>query len=156
MGYVIIWVQVDGVQGYDGDQIALGIPDPSNFVAQIPVILGTPTISQVINVIKEVEVDALVMPWANARVAHLLLVHRMTTMKEGDGTKRELDQDGYDQLMYTQNVETIEPFSSHIMPVKAGRAHTGECINGMVQALQTEDGSLLQGLTVQNTYTELR
>ena len=26
----------------------------------------------------------------------------------------------------------------------------------MVQALQTEDGSLLQGLTVQNTYTELR
>ena len=26
----------------------------------------------------------------------------------------------------------------------------------MVQALQTEDGSLPQGLTVQNTYTELR
>ena len=26
----------------------------------------------------------------------------------------------------------------------------------MVQALWTEDGSLLQGLTVQNTYTELR
>ena len=32
----------------------------------------------------------------------------------------------------------------------------GECINIMVQALQTEDGSLPQGLTVQNTYTELR
>ena len=32
----------------------------------------------------------------------------------------------------------------------------GECINVMVQALQTEDGSLLQGLTVQNTYTKLR
>ena len=31
-----------------------------------------------------------------------------------------------------------------------------ECINVMVQALQTEDGSLPQGLTVQNTYTELR
>ena len=42
-------------------------------------ILGTPTISQVINVMKEVEVDALVMPWANARVVHLLLVHRMMT-----------------------------------------------------------------------------
>ena len=26
----------------------------------------------------------------------------------------------------------------------------------MTQALQTEDGSLLQGLTIQNTYTELR
>ena len=75
LGYVVIQVQVDRVQGYDKDQIALVILDFSNFVAQIPVILGTPTISQVINVMKEMEVDALVMPWANVRVAHLLLVH---------------------------------------------------------------------------------
>ena len=135
LGYIIIWVQVDGVQGYDEYQIALVIPDLSNFAAQIPVILGTPTISQVINMMKEAEVDALVMPWANARVAHLLSVHRMMTMEEGDGLKEELDPDGYDQLMYTQNAETIEPFSSHIMPVKAGRAHTGKHINIMVQAL---------------------
>ena len=58
--------------------------------------------------------------------------------------------------MYTKNAETIEPFSSHVVPVKAGRAYTGEHINVMVQALQTEDGSLPQGLTVQNMYTELR
>ena len=58
--------------------------------------------------------------------------------------------------MYTQNVETIEPFSFHIVPVKTERAYVGECINVMVQDLQTQDGSLLQGLTVQNTYTELR
>ena len=32
----------------------------------------------------------------------------------------------------------------------------GECFNIMVQDLQTQDGSLPQGLTVQNTYTELR
>ena len=32
------------------------------------------------------------------------------------------NQDGYDQVMFTQNVETIEPFSSHVVPVKAGRA----------------------------------
>ena len=44
LGYVIIRVQVDGVQGYDEDQIALIIPDFSNFVARVPVILGTPTI----------------------------------------------------------------------------------------------------------------
>ena len=91
LGYVIIWVQVDRVQNYDKDQIALVILDPSNFAAQIPVILGKPTISRVINVMKEVEVDALAMPWANARVAHLLLVHRMMTMEVGDGLKEELD-----------------------------------------------------------------
>ena len=44
LGYVLIQVQVDGVQGYDEDQIALIIPDLSNFVASIPVILATPTI----------------------------------------------------------------------------------------------------------------
>ena len=44
LGYVIIQVQVDGVQGYDKDQIALIIPDISNFAMRVPVILGTPTI----------------------------------------------------------------------------------------------------------------
>ena len=66
--------QVDGVQGYDEDQIAPVIPDLSNFVARVPVILGTPTISYIIYVIKEKEIDALAMPWVNAWVAYLLVV----------------------------------------------------------------------------------
>ena len=61
LSYFMIQVQVDGVQGYDKDQIALVILDLSNFIAQIPVILGTPTISQVVNLMKEAEVDALAM-----------------------------------------------------------------------------------------------
>ena len=44
LGYIIIQVQVDGVQGYNKDQIALIIPDFSNFAVRVPVILGTPTI----------------------------------------------------------------------------------------------------------------
>ena len=59
LGYIVIWVQVDGVQGYDKDQIALVFLDISNFEARVPVILGTPTISCVVNVMKEKEVDAL-------------------------------------------------------------------------------------------------
>ena len=42
MGYVIIWGQVDRVQGYDEDQIVLVIPDLSNFVAQGPCDFGNP------------------------------------------------------------------------------------------------------------------
>ena len=156
LGYIIIQVQVDGVQGYDEDQIAQVIQDLSNFAARIPVILGIPTISQVVNVMKEVEIDALAMPWVNARVAHLLLVCRMMAVKVGDGIREESSPDGYDQAMFTQDVQTIESFSSCVVPVKAGRAYTGEHINIMVQALQTEDGSLLQGFTLQNTYIELR
>ena len=65
---------MDGVQGYQEDQIALVVPDLSNFVERIPVILGTPAISHITNVMKEREIDTLMTPWVNARVAHLLSV----------------------------------------------------------------------------------
>ena len=41
---------MDGVQGYDEDQIALVVLDESKFVEWIPVILGNPTINHIINV----------------------------------------------------------------------------------------------------------
>ena len=44
LGYIVIQVQVDGVQGYDKDQIALIMLDFSNFAIRVPIILGTPTI----------------------------------------------------------------------------------------------------------------
>ena len=50
---------------------------------------------------KEAEIDALAMPWANGRVAHLLSVHRMSTMEVGDGLKEEPNPGGYDQVMFT-------------------------------------------------------
>ena len=57
-GYSIIQIQVDGVQGYDEEQIALVIPDLSNYVAWVPVILRTQTINHIVSMIKEKE-----MPW---------------------------------------------------------------------------------------------
>ena len=44
---------MDGVQGYDEDQIALVILDLSDSVVQVPLILGTLTISHRVNIIKE-------------------------------------------------------------------------------------------------------
>ena len=58
--------------------------------------------------------------------------------------------------MYTQKVEMLEPFSSHVIPVKMAEAYLGERLNVMVQASHAQDGTLPSGLTVQNTYTELR
>ena len=75
LGYIIVWVQEDGVQGYDKDWIALVIPDQLKFVEWVPIILGTPTISNIMNVMKEKAIDALMTPWASARVAHLSSVH---------------------------------------------------------------------------------
>ena len=86
-------------------------------MAWIPEILGTPTISQVINVMKEAEIDTLAMLWVNARVAYLLSVHRMMTMEVCYSIKQDPNSDGYDQVIFTQYVETIEPFSSHMVLV---------------------------------------
>ena len=156
LGYVVIWVQVDRVQGYDEDQIALVIPDFSNFATRVPIILGMPTIGHVVNVMREVEMDALAMPWANARVVHLWVVHRMMPMDVGDDQEEKFDSNDNDPLMYTQKAETLEPFSSHIIPVKTGEAYLRGHINVMIQALQTQAGTLPPGLTVHNTYTKLR
>ena len=86
LGFVIVWVQVDGVQGYDEAHIALVVPNESKFVEQIPVILGTPTISHVLNIMKERTMDALGMPWVNARVTHLLSMCRAAATLVDDET----------------------------------------------------------------------
>ena len=156
VGYVIIWIQVDGVQGYDEDQIALVISDLSNFVALVPIILGTLMISPIINVIKEKEIDALVMPWVNAQVAYLLTVWWATgTIEDGKVVAGKSYPSEYDEIITTKDAKTTDAFSSHVIHVRMRIAHTGEGINVMAQALHAEDGSLPQGLTIQNAYTEL-
>ena len=156
LGYVVIWVQVDRVWGYDEDQIALIIQDYSNFATRVPIILGTSTIGRVVNMMREAEMDSLATPWVNARAAHLLAVRRMMLVEVGNDQGEEYDTDKDSLLMYTQKAETLEPFSSHVIPIKTTKAYLGECLNVMVQALHAQDGALLPGLTVQNMYTELR
>ena len=100
--------------------------------------------------------DALATPWVNARAAHLLAIRRMAPVKVGSNCDGGYltRQDGF--MMHTQKVETLEPFSSHVIPMKMTEAHVGECLNVMVQALYDQDGTLPPGLTILNTYTELR
>ena len=100
--------------------------------------------------------DALAMPWANARAAHLLGVWRIMPVEVENGQEEGYDTNKDSPLMYTQKAETLEPFSSHVIPMKTMKAYLGECLNVMVQALHAQDGTLPPGLTVQNTYTELR
>ena len=100
--------------------------------------------------------DTLATPWVNTRAAHLLAIQRMMPEEVGDDQEGgcNADQDG--PLMYTQKAETLEPFSSHVIPMKTAEVYLGECIKVMVQALHAQDGTLPPGLTMQNTYTELR
>ena len=106
--------------------------------------------------IKKKEIDTLAMHWVNAQVAYLLAVWWATAMVENNKLDAgESDPSEYDEVVTTKDTETIDAFSSSIIHVRAGTAHTGEGISVMTQSSCTEDGSLPQGLTVQNAYTEL-
>ena len=60
------------------------------------------------------------------RAAHLLAVCRMMPMEVEDDWEEKFDSKDDASLMYTQKAETLEPFSSHIIPVKTGKAYLGE------------------------------
>ena len=96
------------------------------------------------------------MPWANVWVAYLLAGQCATaTMEDVKAAPGESDPSEYNEVVTTEDTKTIDALSSHIIHARARTAHTGEGINVMTQALCDKDGSLPQGLTVQNTYKEL-
>ena len=43
IGYVIMSVQINGISGYNEDQVALVAHSSTEFVHHVPIILGTPT-----------------------------------------------------------------------------------------------------------------
>ena len=107
---------MDGVQGYDKDQIALAL--------------------------------------VSAHMAYRLVVQQAMATIE-DGKTGESGPNDYDKIVTTKEAETIDAplLLSYIH--KDEDSSLGEGTNVMTQALHVEDGSLPQGLTVQNTYTEL-
>ena len=64
VGFVMMNIKVPCVQGYDEDQIAIVMDDPG--MSEWPVILGTPTLYCIMEVIKESEISKLAVPWASS------------------------------------------------------------------------------------------
>ena len=106
--------------------------------------------------IKEKEIDVLVMPWINAQVAYLLAVQSATSMVEDNKvTNKLLDPTEYNEVVTNIDSETIDAFSSQIIHVRTKTAFTGVRLNVMTQTLCAEEGLLPQGLMIQNAYTEM-
>ena len=43
IGYVVFWVQIEGIPSYNEEQVALVVNDKSAFARKVPIILGTLT-----------------------------------------------------------------------------------------------------------------
>ena len=63
-------VRIPCIRGYNEDQIAIVLDDPS--MKECPVILGTPTLYRAIQVIKESEITQLAVPWATSCLSYLI------------------------------------------------------------------------------------
>ena len=72
IGYVIISVQINGISGYNEDQVVLMAHSSTEFAHHIPIILGTPTTDQAIRALKESKIDRLATLWACVRKSTLL------------------------------------------------------------------------------------
>ena len=160
-GFVIIRVRVDEVSGYDEEQVALVVPDNSEFATRVPLILGTPALRRIINVMKESELDALSTPWATVRNSSALgqirlnrvtlnpeITHRVTTTNKKD----ILD---LDEVAYATKKIHLRPLESAKVQLHIKTQLQGYNANVCVSPLdQTEH--LPVGVEVEDSYSVLR
>ena len=81
-GFVMMNVQIPCVKRYNEDQIAIVMDDPG--MKDFLVILGTSTIYQVMEVIKESKISKLAVPWASSQ--SLLVDESSTHSNESVGS----------------------------------------------------------------------
>ena len=85
LGFVILRVQVKEITGYDEDVIFLIVPNGSEFSKWVPLVLGTCTLSRMVNVIKESELDMLSPPWVVVCASRFLSIRRGTVTSDDNG-----------------------------------------------------------------------
>ena len=70
LSYVVFHIQIEDMKSYDEEQVALVIADDTKFGHRVPIILGTPTIHQVIRSMKESEMENASPEWERTQVAY--------------------------------------------------------------------------------------
>ena len=137
LGYVIIRIWVERAWGYNEDQVALIIPDPTDFCSQVQVILGTPTINQIIHMIKESEIDELSISLNGLKISHLLACHYAEpSTKSETSSDCTMDPTNLNEAIKTTKREKINAFSSKIMHTQTKTMFLGNDKYIMMQALE--------------------
>ena len=156
LGYVIIRVQVEGVKGYKKEQVALVITDSTAFGSRIPVILGTTTINQIINIIKESEIDELSVSLNGSRISCLLAGCWVDlSLKNDENSNPICDLTDLDEAVKSMKWEEIA-FSSKIVYGHTKTVLLGNNMFIMTQAPeQGEEPCLPHGISMVNTYTKM-
>ena len=152
IGYVMMNVKVGGVTGYDENQIAIVMDDPG--MTMWPVILGTPTIYQVMEVIKESEISKLAVPWASLHVSWLMrdILAKLGQVMVNDIANKPITPLHVDAVVRVASKCTVPPFGHKAIHSKVNLVLHGYKINVMTHGL--EKWSPL-GIDVQTVYATL-
>ena len=157
LGYIIIRVQVEVVQGYNEDQVGLVVPDSTISGSQVPVMLGTPTINQIINVIKKSEIDELSVSLNGMRMDQLFACQWAELLIKGEVTMHKtVDLTDLKEAVKTTKKEEIDTFSSKIIHSQMKTMLQRNNMHVIAQALKGVDGPHLpHGLNMVNIYTKV-
>ena len=120
-GFVIARLQVKEVAEYDEYVVFLVIPDQSTFSRWVPIMLGTCTLGRIINSIKEIELDQLVMPWATIRLAQLLSQRGWVEDTSQEGTVGGQEDDNVEEINVVVGLKDsvyVGPFQMEILKGK--------------------------------------
>ena len=155
IGFVMMNVKVLGVQGYDKDQIAIVMDDPG--MTEWPVILGTPTLYHVIEVIKESEISKLAVPWASSRVSWLMrdVLAKLSQVVMNDVANKPIVPLHVNEVVRVASKCMVPPFGHKAIHGKVNLILHGYKMNVMTHGLEKRLLSLPLGIDVQTVYATL-
>ena len=155
IGFVMMNIKVPGVQGYDKDQIAIVMDDPS--MTEWPVILGTPTLYRIMEVIKESEISKLAVPWASSRVSWLMrdVLAKLGHVVMNDVANKSIAPLHVDEVVRVTSKYIVPPFGHKAIHGKVNLILHGYKMNMMTHGLEKRSPSLPLGIDVQTVYTTL-
>ena len=155
IGFVLMNVKVPCVWGYDEDQVALVMDDPE--MSECPVILGTSTLYQVMEVIKESEISELAVPWSLSRLSWLMrdVMARLGQVAINDVANKPIAPLDVDKVVTVASKCTVPPFGHKVIHGKVNLILHGCRLNVMTHGLEKRSPSLPLGIDVQTAYATL-
>ena len=153
--FIMMNIKVPCVQGYDEDQITIVMDDPD--MSECLVILGTPTIYRVMEVIKESEISKLAVPWASSRVSWLMrdIQARLSQVVVHDVANKPISPLNVDEVVRVVSKCTIPPFGHKAIHGKVNLVLHGYKMNVMTHGLEKRSPSLPLGIDVETVYATL-
>ena len=154
-GFVLMNVKVPCVQGYDEDQVALVMDNPG--MTECPVILGTSTLYQVMEVIKESEISKLAVPWSSSQISWLMrdVTARLGQVVMNDVANKPIVPLNVDEVVRVASKCTVPLFGHKVIHGRVNLVLHGCRLNMMTHGLEKRSPSLPLGIDVQTAYSTL-